>query len=161
MIKLFYESHTSHKRVYMSHPMNLELYKNIPVTESMQMSVAQLSDKSVTLKAPLPANINHHQTAFGGSIYSLAVLSCWVLVHHTVRSLNHEVDYIVIQNGNMEYLSPVTDDFFATCKWEDSLNTFLKTLEKKKRARLSLNSEVLCKQKICAKFSGRFVVGLK
>lgn len=141
--------------------MSFELYKNIPITEDMQMAVVELNDQSVILKAPLPANINHHQTAFGGSIYSLAVLSCWVLVHNTLKNLNHKLDYIVIQSGNMEYLNPITDEFFAKSNWNSSLEDFLKTLEKKKRARLSLNSEVTCKQKVCAQFSGRFVVGLK
>src|ERR1700722_9348070 len=39
--------------------------------------VESADDDAVVLRAPLAANANHQGTAFGGSLYSLAVLSGW------------------------------------------------------------------------------------
>ena len=47
----------------------------------MGIRVAAYDGTSLKLTAPLAPNINHKSTAFGGSLYSLAVLCGWGIVH--------------------------------------------------------------------------------
>ncbi len=42
-------------------------------------------DEPVVLRAPLAPNANHKGTAFGGSLYSLAVLTGWAWAHALSR----------------------------------------------------------------------------
>ena len=56
------------------------LHTEIPLTQTMGIKVIAYGDRQLTLKAPLQPNINHKSTAFGGSLYSIAVLSGWGLL---------------------------------------------------------------------------------
>ncbi|SFK43726.1 thioesterase domain-containing protein, putative [Methylophaga sulfidovorans] len=51
------------------------LYQHIPLSAAMQVSVDHVSDEKVILRAPLTPNINYHETVFGGSASTLAILS--------------------------------------------------------------------------------------
>jgi thioesterase domain-containing protein len=57
------------------------LYSEIPLTKAIGIEVCEFTGLSLTLKAPLEKNINHKCTAFGGSLYSVAVLSGWGLIY--------------------------------------------------------------------------------
>ena len=56
------------------HQLERYLYKHIPLSAAMQVSVQKMTAKSLTLHAPLAPNINHQQTVFGGSASTLAGL---------------------------------------------------------------------------------------
>ena len=57
------------------------LHSEIPLTREIGIEVVDYTGDSLTLKAPLEKNINHKCTAFGGSLYSVSVLSGWGLIH--------------------------------------------------------------------------------
>ncbi|MGK7937166.1 MAG: YiiD C-terminal domain-containing protein [Xenococcaceae cyanobacterium] len=57
------------------------LHEHIPISQVMAVSVDSLDESRVILSAPLAPNINHRNTAFGGSISTLAILSAWTFVH--------------------------------------------------------------------------------
>ena len=53
------------------------MHRTIPLVEQMQVRVVAFDAAGLALTAPLAPNINHEQTAFGGSLASLATLACW------------------------------------------------------------------------------------
>ena len=91
------------------------LYRNIPISEAMGVRVARASTDSISLTAPLQANINHKRTAFGGSLQAVATLACWTLLHVNLRE-DADPSEIVITNSNIDYIRPVTADFTATAE---------------------------------------------
>lgn len=140
-----------------------ELLESIPVVAGMNIEIAVVEPRQVTLVAPLDTNINYEGTAFGGSINTLGILSCYLLTHHILKDHAIEFSSLVIQNGNTEYLRPIDGEFCAEAKVdEQSLNVFLKTLQRRGKARLAIASEISCVRDsaIRAQFNGRFVVSI-
>lgn len=139
-----------------------ELLESIPVVAGMHLRIHDIQEKSISLHAPLEKNINYEGTAFGGSINTLCILSSYLLVHHLIRSeTGIAPQSLVIQNGNIEYLKPVTSDFIACSGIEDkSLNQFMKVFTRKKLGRIEVCAKVRLpdSDEVLAVFRGRFVV---
>lgn len=136
------------------------IYQDIPLTNAMGLRVLDASEHGTKLHLPLEPNSNHKGTAFGGSIYSAAVLACWILVSETLKASGLTDQYIVIQDSTMEYLHPVELDFVASSQWKNSSHSqkFIASLKRKGLGRAELSAQVTCSGKICAQLNGRFVV---
>ena len=50
------------------------LHQHIPLTGHMQVGVRAVDKTGIRLRAPLAPNINHRQTAFGGSVAGLKTI---------------------------------------------------------------------------------------
>lgn len=135
------------------------LYEHIPLSLAMQVSVIDVQDDSVTLRAPLEPNINHTSTVFGGSASAVAILSAWSLVHIYMKNAGVPCS-IVIQRNNMEYEKPIYGSFTARSHitHPDFLKPFMKTLLRRGKARISVTSLLEYQGKIVGKFEGDFVV---
>jgi thioesterase domain-containing protein len=134
------------------------LHDEIPLSQAMGIRVAAYDGTSLKLTAPLAPNINHKSTAFGGSLYSLAVLCGWGLLHLKLVEAGLR-KHIVIQESNVRYLLPVDQDMQAECGLDDAaFKRFLRTLQKHDRARLSLDVAVKQSGQAAVEFSGRYVV---
>lgn len=134
------------------------LHNEIPISKAMGVRVAGYDGTSLDLAAPLAPNINHKSTAFGGSLYSLAVLCGWGLLHLKLAEAKlHK--HIVIQESSIRYLHPVGQDLHAECRLDDTaFKHFLRTLNKHGRARLSLAVTITHGNRPAVEFSGRYVV---
>jgi thioesterase domain-containing protein len=150
---------------HMTNYVSLEkrIHRDIPISKQLDVRVASFSPEGVTLTAPLAPNTNHESTAFGGSIYCVAVLSCWALVSEILEDIDLNVDYVVIQDGKIDYVRPVDSDFSARSFWSspDGRLKFLETLRKKGRARVSLGAEISTGAIECARLDARFVAQVK
>lgn len=107
---------------------------------------------------PLEPNLNHKCTAFGGSLYSLAVLCGWGLLHlkHKEAGLHR---HIVIQEADIRYLQPIAHNMQAECAVDNNaLQRFMTTLNKHGRARLALDVLIKHNDQPAVTFSGRYVV---
>ena len=101
----------------------------------MGVRVTSYDGASLHLVAPLEPNINHKLTAFGGSLYSLAVLC------------------------SIRYLRPVKQDMKAECRvGEAEWGRFLRTLGRHDRARLALAVAIRRDGEPAVEFTGRYVV---
>lgn len=140
-----------------------QLHREIPLSRHLGVRALEVGASGVRLAAPLAPNRNYKSTVFGGSIYSVAVLSCWSLVNQFLREEKLQVDYIVIQDGAVEYLAPVDGDFTAEARWktDEESARFLSALKRRGLARVSLGSVVRVGETECAIFSGRFVAQVK
>ena len=82
------------------------------LAKHMGIVVESADDAAVVLRAPLAPNANHKGTAFGGSLYSLAVLTGWAWLTRflATRELDAEA---VIQESSMRFLMPVHGEMRA------------------------------------------------
>ncbi len=135
------------------------LHTEIPLTQAMGLAVESCSTDKVILTAPLEKNINHKCTAFGGSLYSVAVLSGWCLIYTNLRA--HSLSgHIVIQHSEMDYKIPVDSTLRGICHLaeDNAMQRFLTIYRKRKRARIKLDVILQHEQQIAAQFSGQYVV---
>jgi thioesterase domain-containing protein len=134
------------------------LHRHIPLTVAMGVRVRVATPGRVELAAPLAPNINHHSTVFGGSASALATLSAWTLVHVGLRHANVEAT-LVIQRNVMSYEEPIHGDFSAVCTLGDDAawQRFLRTLERRGRARIAMNAHLMFEGRQVASFEGDFV----
>jgi len=121
----------------------------------MQISVLEIGEQSVILGAPLAPNINHRETAFGGSVSALAILSAWSLLH-TRLSQNRLSARLVIQRNSMDYLLPIHGGFTARSSLTrpDQWSQFVRTLTRKGKARLSVSAILEHAGDVVGRFSG-------
>lgn len=119
------------------------LAERIPLTEAMQVRIDSWDGRTLTASAPLEANRNDKATAFGGSLYSLALLSGWGLLMLRLWDMNLSAD-VVIHKAEAEYLAPVNGRLVARCRLDDEneWQAFIARLQRKGRARLALTARV-------------------
>jgi thioesterase domain-containing protein len=134
------------------------LHREIPLSQAMGIRIAGYDGRCLRLTAPLAPNINHKHTAFGGSLYSIAVLCGWGLLHLKLAEAGlHK--HIVIQESSIRYLRPVNEEMLAECCVDEAaLGRFFKALQKHDRARLALDVAIHYQGLPAVEFSGRYVV---
>jgi thioesterase domain-containing protein len=134
------------------------LHQHIPISLHLGAEVSEAGAERVRLRAPLAPNLNHRQTAFGGSLSALAILAGWAWLHLGLRERGH-IGRIVIMRSSMEFLAPAEGDFEAVCgapapeRWE----RFVRTLDQRGRARLELDVELAVGDRPVAIFRGQYV----
>jgi thioesterase domain-containing protein len=88
------------------------LYEHIPLSAAMQIAVENVTEEYVVLGAPLPPNINHRDTVFGGSASAVAILSAWSLLHTKLTGAGYK-SRLVIQRNTMNYEQAIIGYFTA------------------------------------------------
>jgi len=134
------------------------LYRDIPLSRAMEVSVQQADPACTVLSIPLAPNANHMSTVFGGSANTLAILAAWSLLHLRLAAAQPTCQ-IVIQHSSMHYLHPMPGAAEAVCRFDDETEwaRFSRTLARRGRARLTLPAEVSSSGRVCARFEGEFV----
>ena len=133
------------------------LHDNIPLVQHMQIQVVSYDEQELVLSAPLAANINHTQTAFGGSLAALSTLACWGSLW---LLLDPQADtHIVVNESHLRYLRPVTDTLVAHCKrpTAEAGPRFIDTLQRRGKARLKMTAIIEQDGETCVEFNGTFV----
>ena len=135
------------------------LLEQIPLTRAMGIEIKEAADTQVILSLPLEPNINHRDTAFGGSICAAGTLACWTLVHLRLSRLDIPTR-LVIHKNKMIYRKPISGDFEAICTLEneDAWQQVLEMLERWGKAKLQLTAAITCGGDVAADFQGSFVV---
>jgi thioesterase domain-containing protein len=134
------------------------LHDHIPVSNAMGISVVAASADAVELRAALAPNVNHRNTAFGGSVVSLAILAGWSLLRLGLHG-HDPIPQIVIQRSTMEYVNPVLADFDAVCRRPSAVvwQRFMSAFTRRGRGRLSLAVDVTCDSVRVGHLTGVFV----
>lgn len=81
------------------------LHANIPLSRALGVRVVRLDERGAQLEAPLEPNLNHHGTAFGGSLSMVGLLAGWTLVHVGLRRAGLEAR-VVIQRHDVDFERP-------------------------------------------------------
>jgi thioesterase domain-containing protein len=141
----------------MDHARQVEelFHDKIPITRALGVRVEEYDGGRLVLRAPLGENVNHLGTAFGGSLNTLAVLSCYGLLWLELRE---EGCNIIISDGSIRYDRPVREDIRAVCARPDekALETFRRRFRQRGQARITLCATIEGGGVTAARFSGTF-----
>ena len=134
------------------------LHAHIPITRHLGVRVTALDDTSVRMTAPLAPNLNHRETAFGGSIASLGILAGWTLAHSRMTN-GGLVGRLVIQKSDVEYHLPIDGDFEVVCSGsaDTDWDRFFRMLDRKGRGRIRLTSHIEYDNRTAATLHGTYV----
>ena len=135
------------------------LHEEIPLTREIGIDVIEATPQRIELSAPLSPNINHKCTAFGGSLYAVAVLAGWSMVFARLHTAGIHA-HIVIQDAQIAYLLPVIESIHAECHVASDVDfeRCLRMFERKGRGRIALDVQIVTQQGVAVKFCGNYVI---
>jgi len=135
------------------------LRKEIPLTLAIDLRVESYDGQTLVMHAPIEPNLNHKRTAFGGSLYSLAVLAGWGMLWLKLREVG-ETGHIVVQQSSVDYREPVAGDLRARVELEDmgNFDRFFETYRRRGRARIRVEVGIEGREGRAMDFHGRYVV---
>jgi thioesterase domain-containing protein len=136
--------------------------REIMLAKPMGIIVESADEQAVVLRAPLAPNANHKGTAFGGSLYSLAVLTGWAWITRFLASRELEAD-AVIQESNMRFLTPVRGEMRACIQIpaEAEVDKFQKMLARAERGRIRLQVTMHQGSRLAVVFDGLFAAAMR
>ncbi len=135
------------------------LRRRIPLAVAMGIEVRSVTASRVELAAPLAPNTNNGEMVFGGSAVAVAILAAWTLLYVRERELGERAQ-LLIQRSSMRYERPITGDFRVVSELTDEAAylRFRATLDRRRRARITLCSVLLQNGERAGFFEGDFVV---
>eukprot|EP00669_Euglena_mutabilis_P000826 TRINITY_DN11071_c0_g1_i1.p1 TRINITY_DN11071_c0_g1~~TRINITY_DN11071_c0_g1_i1.p1 ORF type:complete len:185 (-),score=15.95 TRINITY_DN11071_c0_g1_i1:63-539(-) len=117
------------------------VHSGIPLSLGMQLRIQKLTQRPfhIVVSAPLAPNVNVHDTAFAGSLYSLGTLAAWSLVGYFLKVTFPAVCVThVVREATIRYLEPVQSDIICSCDIPDTdLEIFEGHLRQNGKARLT------------------------
>lgn len=129
----------------------------IPISEAMGISVAEVAADRLVLDVLLANNLNHQQSAFGGSLFSAAALAGWGLLQLKLAPLGGETN-TVLASSDVSFKAPVFADFQCVCELPEAWDAFEDTLVDAGRASLILTPRIEVDGGIAMRMTGRYVV---
>ena len=136
--------------------------REIALARHIGVVVERADEHGLVLSAPLEPNGNHKGTAFGGSLYSLAVLTGWAWATRYLAVRGIEADP-VIQESNIQFLAPVTGELRAHLATPGGaeIDKFRKMLERAGRGRIQLRVELRQGSSVAVRFDGMFAAAAR
>jgi thioesterase domain-containing protein len=134
------------------------LHEHIPITRAMGLKIMGYDGNSVRLWAPLEPNLNHRQTAFGGSVSTLGILAGWTLLHIKLGQSGQPLQ-LVIQHSATDYTGPIETDFTAVCTMPkpEEWKKFERAFQRYGKARIHLESLIEAGSDTLAWHAGSYV----
>lgn len=119
------------------------LHASIPLTRAMGVRVVEAGPGWLKLAAPLAPNLNHHGTAFGGSLAVLGIVTGWALLDRALREAGVQAT-LVVRHSELDYHHPAPDELIVECRLpEDAQWTpFIDTVKQGSKARITLDIRV-------------------
>jgi thioesterase domain-containing protein len=136
--------------------------REIMLAKHMGIIVESADDTAVILRAPLARNANHKGTAFGGSLYSLAVLTGWAWITRYLAT--RKIDAVaVIQESSMRFLAPVQGEMRACLVPPKGaeIDRFKKMLLRARRGRIRLQVHMHQGLALATVFDGLFAAAMR
>jgi thioesterase domain-containing protein len=136
--------------------------REIALAKSMGVIVESADDAGVILRAPLAPNSNHKGTAFGGSLYALAVLAGWAWASRYLAAHELAAD-AVIQESSMRFLAPVHGELRASVEVPGAaeIDKFSRMLLRAGRGRIRLRVDLHHQEILAAVFDGLFAAAAR
>jgi len=124
--------------------------------------VERADDSGIVLSAPLGPNANHKGTAFGGSLFSVAVLTGWAWVTRYLAAADLAAD-AVIQESTIRYLVPVQGVLRASLAPPTAaqIEKFGKMLQRAGRGRIRLRVDIRHGEMLASEFEGVFAAAIR
>ncbi len=136
--------------------------REIMLAKPMGIIVEAADETALVLCAPLAPNANHKGTAFGGSLYSLAVLTGWAWLTRFLASRKLDAE-AVIQESSMRFLAPVHGDMRACIAIPGAaeIDKFEKMLVRAARGRIRLQVTMHEGARLATVFDGLFAAAMR
>ncbi|TRW48327.1 GNAT family N-acetyltransferase [Aliidiomarina halalkaliphila] len=133
-------------------------HQKIPISEAMGIRVHQYTGREFELRAPLPRNINLHNTMFAGSIYTLATLTGWGLISLQMQERGIS-GAVVLADGHIQYQQPVRSHPRGLVHLRD-LEGDMSVVEQGRNAHLKLTTYIYDgdNEAAAATFTGQYVI---
>jgi thioesterase domain-containing protein len=133
-----------------------------PLARHIGIVVERADDSGLVLAAPLVPNANHNGSAFGGSLFAVAVLTGWAWVTRYLEATHLAAD-AVIQESTIRYLLPVHGVLRATLAPPSvaHIERFRKMLLRARRGRICLRVNIHAERTLATEFDGVFVAALR
>ena len=141
----------------------LFLHEMIPLARAMDVGVEVSDDSKLVLTAPKEPNRNSLNTAFGGSLVSLATLAgygvVWELMKDTPAGQKPSW-HIVVKESRAAYRRPVLGDLRAICERpaQAAIAEFKDALARYGKAKLKLHASIVEDGRTAVDVQAAFVV---
>ena len=147
---------------YGAHYLQQRIDREIALAKPMGIIVEAADGERVVLRAPLAPNSNHKGTAFGGSLYALAVLAVWAWASGDLAARQLDAD-AVIQESSMRFLTPVHGELRASVEVPaaDAVDKFHRMLARAGRGRIQLRVDLYHGKILAAVFDGLFAAATR
>jgi thioesterase domain-containing protein len=136
--------------------------REFPLARHIGIVVESAEDRGIVLLAPLAPNANFKGTAFGGSLFSIAVLTgwAWITRYLAAHQLSAEA---VIQESSIRYRLPVQGDFRSSlaAPSAEHVDKFRKMLRRAGRGRIRLRVDIHYQLAVAAQFDGMFAAAIR
>ncbi|MDD0853533.1 YiiD C-terminal domain-containing protein [Halobacteriovorax sp. GB3] len=123
-----------------------QIKDKIEMTKNLDFKLLSWQNNELRLSCPLSKNLNHHGSAFGGSLAMAAIVSGYSMTFMALEDglgKDWGKDYVlVIKDYSCQYLRPVKNDIEARSIAKSSLIQFLSILKRKGKARLEVETFV-------------------
>lgn len=120
-----------------------QLFENMPPVAAMRIRASGFDGGVLRLSAPLAANVNDKNCAFGGSLASLMTLASWgwLMLKLAEEGLEAEV---YVADSTIRYLAPLHDDLNGEGRLREDQDwpAILRCLVERKRARVAMLAEM-------------------
>ena len=147
----------------------LFLHEMIPLAKAMGVGVELSDENALVLRAPKDQNRNPLNTAFGGSLVSLATLAGYGVVWELMRSVEPAAKngapekprwHIVVKESKAAYRRPVIGDLIAICERpaQAVISEFKDALARYGKAKLKVSARVVESGKTAVDFQAAYVV---
>ena len=119
------------------------LLAGMPPVAAMAIRVAGYEDARLRLRAPLAANLNDKDCAFGGSLASLMTLAGWGWLMLKCAEAGIAAD-VYVADSHLRYLAPVHADLEAEAGLGEGEDwaAVLRCLAERGRARVHMQAQV-------------------
>ena len=139
------------------------LHEMIPLAKAMDVGVELSDDHALVLTAPKERNKNSLNTAFGGSLVSIATLAGYGVVWELMKNeqAGEKIEWrIVVKESRAAYRRPVLGDLRAICErpTQIAIEEFKAALARYGQAKLKLRAAVVEKGAVAVDFQAAFVV---
>jgi thioesterase domain-containing protein len=133
------------------------LHTHIPISGHMGIEADFYDGERLVLSSPLANNINHQQSAFGGSLFSLAALAGWGILQLKLAEMKLTAN-TVIAGGDVSYSQPVFTTLHCEIELPATYPAFRDKLLNTGKASILLTSNILLDGESAMAFSGKYVV---
>jgi thioesterase domain-containing protein len=139
------------------------LHEMIPLAKAMDVGVEVSDSHALVLTAPKEPNKNSLNTAFGGSLVSLATLAGYGVVWELMRDEKEGEKpswHIVVKESRAAYRRPVMGDLRAICERpaQAAVAEFKEALARYGKAKLKLRARVIEAGQTAVDVQAAFVV---
>jgi thioesterase domain-containing protein len=143
--------------------LELFLHEMIPLAKAMGVGVEVSDDRALVLTAPKEQNKNSLNTAFGGSLVSLATLAGYGVVWELMKDekkTDKPVWHIVVKESRAAYRRPVIGDLRAICERpaQAAIAEFKEALARYGKAKLKLRASIVEDGNVAVDVQAAFVV---